>query len=287
VTGSETPIRTALVLGGGGVTGIAWALGLLAGLAERGVDLTTADLVVGTSAGSVVGAQIRSGLALEQLYARQLEPPVGERSGRVGPWLLAGWALALLRARGDAEAFARRVGRQAVRAESRGHTSTLEERLVTIRSRLPVTDWPDRDLRITTVDAWSGAFRVLSSDSDVDLVTAVAASCAIPGVSPPIPIEGRPHIDGGMKSSANVDVAAGAERLVVLAPTPRGAGPLASAAQQASTWPPGTAVVLSPDRQAVRSIGRNVLDPAARAASATAGRAQAESAVDEVRGVWT
>lgn len=65
----------ALVLGGGGITGIAWEIGLLAGLAglaADGVDLTAADLVIGTSAGSVVGAQVTSGTAIEDLYAAQL-----------------------------------------------------------------------------------------------------------------------------------------------------------------------------------------------------------------------
>src|SRR5215203_317444 len=71
---------TALLLGGGGVTGVAWEIGLLAGLAEAGLDLSGADLVVGTSAGSVVGAQLTSGAELEALFARQLEPPTGEQA---------------------------------------------------------------------------------------------------------------------------------------------------------------------------------------------------------------
>ena len=66
------------MLGGGGITGIAWELGLLAGLAEGGVRLGEADLVVGTSAGSVVGAQLLSGAPVEELYASQLRPPSGE-----------------------------------------------------------------------------------------------------------------------------------------------------------------------------------------------------------------
>lgn len=268
------------------MTGIAWELGMLSGLAEAGVDLTQADLVVGTSAGSVVGAQITTHVPLEQLYARQLEPPSTERAARVGPRVLVGWATAVLLARGDAEEFGRRVGRRSIRTAAKHPTWSLEERLATIRSRLPETEWPDRDLRITTVDALTGVFRVLTARSGVDLVTAVAASCAVPSVSPPVPIDGRPHIDGGMRSPANVDLAAGAERVVVLAPTPRGAGRMASAAKQAAAWPPGRALVLSPDQAAVRAIGKNVLDPAARAAAAAAGRDQARSAAEAVREVW-
>jgi len=278
---------TALVLGGGGVTGIAWEVGLLAGLGDAGVDLTAADLVVGTSAGSVVGAQVTSGLAVEELYRRQLEPPSAERPARVSPGVLAAWLLAGLLARGDATAFARRVGRASIRAAAAGRTPTLDERLTAISSRLPVSSWPDRDLRVTAVDALTGAFRVLTADSGVDLVTAVAASCAVPSVYPPVLIDGRPHIDGGMKSGANVDLATGAERVVVLAPTPRGFATMVSAASQAAAWPAGRALVLSPDAAAVRAIGPNVLDPAARAASAVAGRAQGRSTVAAVRAVWT
>jgi NTE family protein len=276
----------ALVLGGGGVTGIAWEIGLLAGLQEAGVDLTGADLVVGTSAGSVVGAQITTGQTLDQLYRRQLEPPTGERAAKVGPRVLAGWVVAALLARGNFSAFGRRVGRASIRAAAAGRTQSLDERLAVISSRLPVHTWPDRDLRITTIDALSGEFRVLTSESGVDLVTAVAASCAVPSVSPPVLIDGRPHIDGGMKSAANVDLASGAERVVVLAPTPGGFSARASAAAQAAAWPADRALVLSPDASAVRAIGRNVLDPAARAAAARAGRAQAVTSVDAVRAVW-
>ena len=64
----------ALVLGGGGVAGIAWEIGLLNGLAEGGVDVTRPDLVVGTSAGATVAAQITSGVGLAELFRRQTDP---------------------------------------------------------------------------------------------------------------------------------------------------------------------------------------------------------------------
>jgi NTE family protein len=277
--------RTALVLGGGGITGIAWEVGVLAGLAEAGVDLTGADLVVGTSAGSVVGAQLTSGADLEVLFARQLEPPTGEQAARMTRAALARYAWAVLRSRGDDVGFRRRVGTLALAAEQAGLTPTEQERLDVIGSRLVSREWPDRDLRVTAVDAQSGEFRVLDRTSGVPLLQAVAASCAVPGVYPPVTIDGRRYVDGGMRSAANADLAEGYDRVVVLAPIPRGVGPLASVDAQVTGMVARVAVV-SPDEAARRAIGRNVLDPAARAGSARAGRAQAAGVAAEVAEVW-
>jgi NTE family protein len=277
--------RTALVLGGGGITGIAWEVGVLAGLAEAGVDLTGADLVVGTSAGSVVGAQLTSGADLEMLFARQLEPPTGEQAARMTRAALARYAWAVLRSRGDDVGFRRRVGALALAAEQAGLTPTEQERLDVIGSRLVSREWPDRDLRVTAVDAQSGEFRVLDRTSGVPLLQAVAASCAVPGVYPPVTIDGRRYVDGGMRSAANADLAEGCDRVVVLAPIPRGVGPLASVDAQVTGMVARVAVV-SPDEAARRAIGRNVLDPAARAGSARAGRAQAAGVAAEVTEVW-
>ena len=277
--------RRALVLGGGGITGIAWEIGVLAGLAEVGVDLTGADLVVGTSAGSVVGAQLTSGADLEALFARQLEPPTGEQAARMTRAALARYGWAVLRSRGDDVGFRRRVGALALAAEQAGLTPTEQERLDVIGSRLVSREWPDRDLRVTAVDAETGEFRVLDRTSGVPLLQAVAASCAVPGVYPPVTIDGRRHVDGGMRSAANADLAEGCDRVVVLAPIPRGVGPLASVDAQVTGMVARVAVV-SPDEAARRAIGRNVLDPAARAGSARAGRAQAAGVAAQVTEAW-
>jgi NTE family protein len=277
--------RTALVLGGGGITGIAWELGVLAGLAEAGIDLTGADLVVGTSAGSVVGAQLACGADLEAAFARQLAPPTGEQVARMTRSGLLRYGLAALRSRGDDVAFRRRVGALALAAERAGLTPTEQERLDVIGSRLVSLEWPDRDLRTTTVDAETGEFRVLDRTSGVPLLQAVAASCAVPGVYPPVTIGGRRYVDGGMRSAANADLAGGYDRVVVLAPVPRGFGPLAGVDAQVTGMVARVAVV-SPDGASRRAIGRNVLDPAARAGSARAGRAQAAGVAAEVTEVW-
>jgi NTE family protein len=278
--------RTALVLGGGGITGIAWEVGLLAGLAAAGVDLSSADLVVGTSAGSVVGSQLTSGTSVEDLYARQLDPPTQERAARMGRGTLVRYGLAMLRARRDDVAFRRRVGELARKAADAGLTPTEAERRAAIASRLPSTEWPDRPLVVTAVDAETGAFTRFTKDSGVELVAAVGASCAVPGVYPPVTIGGRRYVDGGMRSAANADLAEGYDRIVVLAPIPRGAGPMSSVDAQVTGLVSRVAVV-SPDRASRTAIGRNVLDPAAREPTARAGRAQAASVAARVADVWT
>jgi NTE family protein len=278
--------RRALVLGGGGITGIAWEIGLLTGLADAGVDLTGADLVVGTSAGSVVGAQLTAGAPLEMLFERQLEPPTGEKVARMTRSALARYAWAMLRSRGKDVDFRRRIGAIALGAEKAGLTPSEEERLQIIGSRLVTAAWPERALVLTAIDAETGEFRTFDRSSGVPLLQAVAASCAVPGVYPPVTIDGRRYVDGGMRSAANADLAADCERLVVLAPIARGVGPMASVDAQVSGLVSRVAVV-SPDAASRAAIGRNVLDPAARAGSARAGRAQAASVAEKVAEAWT
>jgi NTE family protein len=277
--------RTALVLGGGGITGIAWEFGLLAGLAEAGTDLSAADLVVGTSAGSVVGAQVTSGAGLEAMYGRQLEPATSETAARLNRATVVQFGWAMLRSRGRDVEFRRRIGALALAAEKAGITPPEQERLDVIGARLAGTDWPERDLKTTAVDASTGEFRVFDRDSGVPLLSAVAASCAVPGVYPPVTIDGRRFVDGGMRSAANADLAAGYDRLVVLAPIARGIGPMASVDAQVTGMVSRVAVV-SPDKGSKVAIGRNVLDPAARAPSARAGRAQAATVAAQIADVW-
>ena len=274
--------RTALVLGGGGITGIAWELGILAGLAESGIDLTDADVVIGTSAGSVVGAQITTGTPLADLYASQLEPPDAELGGRLSR-IAALKLVPPLLLPGSGRTKLARVGRVARAAHAPGSI----DREAVIRARLPVHHWPERDLRITAVDAVSGEFTVFTAESGVDVVSAVAASCAVPTVWPPVEIGGRTYMDGGMRSTANVDVARGAERVVVLAPLPRSFSRKTSIRAQLEGLAPREWSVVTPDPEALAAFGKNLLDPEKRGDAAKAGLRQSRGLVDEMRHVWT
>ena len=273
--------RAGLVLGGGGITGAAWEIGMIAGLKEAGVDLTTADLVIGTSAGAVVGAQILSGVPIEELYERQLRPPTGEIAIRFGLGNLGRFAVLMLLA-GGGSGVRGRVGRAALRAR----TMTEAARKAIIAGRLPVHDWPERDLQITAVDAETGELMVFKRDSGVELVDAVAASSAVPMVYPAITINGRHYIDGGVRSIANADLATGSDPVVVLAPLRVARRRQRVEAQLQSLGPGVRSIVVSADETARNAMGRQALDPAFRAASARAGKAQAPMAAGAVGEVW-
>jgi NTE family protein len=274
----------ALVLGGGGVTGVAWETGIIAGLAAAGVDLTRADLVVGTSAGAVVAAQITSGVPVEELYQRQLKPATGEIGAHFGVGTMLRYAAAGLRPGDDRQAL-RRMGHAARAAD----TVPEQTRRDVIAGRLPNHDWPAAPrVLITAVDTETGEEVAFDRDSGVDLVSAVAASCAVPIVWPTVTIDGRRYMDGGVRSAANAHLARGYDQVVVLAPTTtslRRSGRVAT--ELAALGPAVRSVVITPDAEAKTAIGRNVLDPARRAPAAETGRRQSTTALEVVTAVLT
>lgn len=295
-------MRRGLVLGGGGITGIAWETGFLHALAESGLDLgrdgpTPPDLVVGTSAGSIVGSQVTSEVSLAELYRRQLLPPAqlgdgGVPLAAIGPRVLLTFAASLLRARGDVERFGRLLGERAVAAARAGRVPSIEERYAQVRQRLVTEEWPGEGaprLVVTAVDAATGR-RVTFGGAggempEVRLEDAVNASCAVPCVYPPIPIGGRTYLDGGVHSGSNADLAAGCDVVLALCPADRAVGPLRSAAQTlVGLGMPH--LVVTPDDASRAAIGRNVLDPAARPPSARAGYDQGSAWADRVRELW-
>ncbi|MEU5883415.1 patatin-like phospholipase family protein [Spirillospora sp. NPDC047279] len=273
----------ALVLGGGGLTGISWEWGILSGLAAAGVDLSDADLVVGTSAGSMVGAQVASGLDFQERFRAQFVPLPPGPPTRLARRDLARSAWAVLSSRAS-DGVGARLGRIALGAE----TPSEDEHARLIRSRLPVREWPDRPLMITAVDAGTGTFTVFDRSSGATLLEAVGASCAVPGVYPPVTIGGRRYIDGGARSSTNADLAAGYRSVVVIAPNTQGFRAIESVAGhvRALRRAGSEVALISPDARSRRVFGRDSLDSARRPPAAGAGRRQAASIADTVAAVW-
>jgi NTE family protein len=270
------------VLGGGGVTGVAWETGLLLGLFEAGLDLAQADLFVGTSARAVVAAQLARGRPLAELFDAQPALPSGEIAARMSSAALMRFVLAMAWP-GNRQRARARLGRAALQTK----TVPEAERRAVIARRVSTDLWPQRRLLITAVNAETGANVVFDRDSNVPLIDAVAASCAVPLVWPPMTISGQRYVDGGVRSVANADLAKGCVRVVVIAPTTAALRRADRPNTQLATLGSGArSVIVSPDATARAAIGSNVFDPAHRAPAAQAGRAQAVNEVERVRAVW-
>ena len=276
---APTPAALTLVLGGGGTGGIAWETGVLLGLAESGFEVLDAiEHVVGTSAGSAVGAQVLSGLSIEELFERQVSAEHGEVFPEFDAALAASVFSALLSGAPLDEVARRQIGATALTAP----TLPPEVRRAVIEWRLPSHEWPATHLQITVVDCDTGELVVFTRDSGVSLVDAVMASCAVPAMWPVVTLGGRRYTDGGIHSAVNAHLAEGAPRVLAVAPL---SGPLgrASLAELDRLRASGSRVALiSADDDAAAAM-TNPLDPACRAPAAEQGRRQGRAAAEQVR----
>jgi NTE family protein len=266
-------MKRALVLAGGGVAGIAWELGVLRGIQESDPDLAVglvaADVVVGTSAGSAVAGQITSGIALEDLYAAQLAESSSEIEVDFDVDSFTERLASAVAGATAPEEMRRRIGALALA------TPTVEEsaRRAAIAARLPVHAWPGRAILLTAVDAGTGELMIFTRESGVPLVDAVAASCAVPGIWPPVTIDGHRYIDGGVRSATNADLAAGCDRVLVITPTSADTPPpWGNLEAEAELLQPADVRVVYADAASLAAFGTNPLSPATRGPSARAGR---------------
>jgi NTE family protein len=269
------------VLGGGGLAGIAWHVGLLLGLADRGLDSTEVDFIVGTSAGATVAAQVAGGLPLDECFRRQVDPSLQNEELRPTGMSVADlWdtMVRLMEEVHDPAELRRRIGSMALAA------ATVPEpvRRAVVAGRLPSDEWTEQRMAAVAVDATTGERRVFEPGSGVGLVDAVAASSAVPGIWPPVTIGKARYVDGGVYSLANADLAVGYDRVLVLAPM---VDP-ALTDQVASVEESGRAAVISPDEGSLAAFTADPLDPAVRAPSAEAGRRQGVSVAASLEDLW-
>ena len=273
--------KRALVLGGGGVAGIAWETGVLAGLAAGGLDCLAADKILGTSAGATVAAQITSGLPMEELFRRQADPALHNTELPSGVTVESLVVLFedMYRRGPDLATMRKEAGTLALAAE------TVDEpvRRGVIASRLPRHEWPrDADIELVAVDTATGEHRVFHRGSGVGLVDAVAASCAVPGVWPPVTIGATRYMDGGVRSGVNADLVAGYERVLILAPM----DDVQLAGQIDLLEESGRVELITPDEESAAAMGADPLDPAVRPPSAEARRRQGLASAGRLSAFW-
>jgi NTE family protein len=280
-------VERALVLSGGGVAGIAWETGVLRGIRDgsggAADPAVEADVVVGTSAGSTVAAQLH-GASLDELFAAQLADEHAEIAVEFDlDALLAAMSAAYDRGRRPLPDALRQLGEFALEAP----TVPEPTRRAVIEARLPDHGWPERRVLITAVGV-DGSFVAFDRDSGVSLVDAVAASCAVPGIWPPVTIDGKRYVDGGMRSSTNADLAAGCTHALALVTSPDALqkGPLGGVERELAGLAPAVTHLVVADKASLRAFGRNPLDPAVRRASAEAGYAQGCAVAAEVAAWW-
>jgi NTE family protein len=289
----------ALVLGGAGSAGNAWLIGVVAGLFEAGLDLTTADLTIGTSAGSTTAAQIASAAPTELLGAilaavpPQRPAPINPDRRRAPASTVADHIEArrrIIASSEDAADMRRRMGAAALEMDSASDGSWQAQWRATVAARLPSQLWPQRWLLIAAVDAETGEPVVFDRDSGVELADAIAASCSS---GRPYRIGDRRYIDGGYRSNAeNADLAAGFARVLVLSPfggrtlTPLDWG-MHLATQVDELRARGSNVVtVFPDSDSDHLFGANAMDPSLRPSAARAGYDQGRALAEQLTGFW-
>ena len=298
--------NVALVLGGGGSAGHAWTIGVIAGLAEAGIDLTeAADLVIGTSSGATAAAQVRSGVPPAELLASILSPsvpPDGQsRQGPPSPPMAAVYER--IRAIGAAATSAadlqRAMGAFGLESDATLGPAAAEQRRAMVAARLPRQQWPDRPMIVAAVNAHTGELAAFDRDSGVNLVDAVTAGTALPGVVPTHNINGTRYINGGVRSAENADLARGYANVVVISPFGGQTGTLSAGQfegiRRSPEWGTDLAsqvevlrkqgsrvVVITPDADSRAAMGANQMDPATRIPAARAGFAQGKQEATRV-----
>jgi len=286
----------ALVLSGGGIVGIAWEAGFLAGLAEAGLDVSDADLIVGTSAGSVVGSRLALGDKASDLVAEAISEEIDPAEEAVAsPPSIDMAALVelgqkIIGATEMTQEVLRDIGALALK------TQTVDEArwLAPFEQQIAGRTWPaDMDLVVTAVDVESGEFRAWDRDSGANLAHAVASSCAVPALFPPVTIDGHRYMDGGIRSVNNADLAKGHDIVLVVAflnMFSQYGGLLGKAvdAELDLLRETGSRVeVVGPDEQAVAAFGMNPMDMNKRFEGGQEGLRRGRELAAKLRPFWT
>jgi NTE family protein len=298
VSSSETKDR-ALVLGGGGPVGEAWESGVISGLMDRGIDLSRADLIIGTSAGAIVGARLASRMSPSDFITAALAPsdapPPGQSnqmSSSPPPDLsfLAGKLQKMGTGKGSQLSVRAEIGAWAQKVPPIVSESQF---VASYQRRFPEKEWPGRAYECISVEAADGSLRLWNGSSGVPLALAVASSCALPGIFTPVTINGHRYMDGGVRSVTNADLARGCKTALVLAPTMGSDDALAKSftrplnGELQTLRDSGCEVeLIVPDTASLKAFGAKLGDESHRAPAVNAGRIEGRNKANEVANHW-
>jgi NTE family protein len=283
----------ALIFGGGGPVGEVWESGVIAGLAEKGVDLSRADRIIGTSAGAIVGARLASGMTPDQLVQAALgrfegPPPLPIQKHAPPPDL--SFLVSKLEELNTGKVTEQSVGVEVGKWALTVHPIATESEFVTSYwRRFPKRQWPSNAYECVSVDVVDGSLKVWNKSSGVPLALAVASSCALPGLFLPVTIDAHRYMDGGARSTTNADLARGCKTAIVMAPTAGINHPLAklSVARldrelQILRSSGCKVVVIVPDAASVRAFERSGAEESRNAAVLGAGRTEGRGKAGEI-----
>ena len=245
----------ALVLGGGGITGIAWESGVLAGLIDSGVLVNHADKILGSSAGSYVGSILANGQNMKTYYEQLANNRDNADNAQLDPSLFELWREAFVQGKTDEQVIGKYLGDIINKSPS---TVSFEERERSVRKRIGNVDWTPQ-LEITAINAKTGTLESFNETSDISLIEAVMASGAVPGIWPHVDMLGASWIDGGMISSTNARLMANYKDIIILAPLDQKQGLVPSVYEDVETLKTNSNVTLiTPDQDSRNIIGTNI-----------------------------
>lgn len=304
--------RIGLALGGGGIAGYAFHAGVLGAIQENtGWDPRTAEVMVGTSAGSGIVGLLRGGVSVPEMVARMLSISTNPgdmarlrrasgRGIRLTGSLWFGPSAPKLLARELCRLHKIRPANLMVGALPNGR---IDNDVLGDQSSKLHSAWPDEATWITAVSLETGDLTVFGRDDGhdgVDFADAVSASCAIPSFFQPVRINGTRYVDGGMRSMVNVDLLAelDLDLVVVLAPMSiaelsprqpfasvlRGYPKLQLARETAMLDAAGIPhITIEPDRPTTKAMGVNPMDPTCVVPSLTVAAATATAELEDPR----
>ncbi len=212
-------MKRSLVLGGGGIVGVAWLVGVVQGLADKGLDLTgseSPDEIIGTSAGSIVGSLVAHKRPPHDLREMALDDANTATAQKAMEYIdmmavidiFGAWAALP----NNSAAELAKVGMLALRASTVPEHEWHPSFTPTVG-----TEWPTMPYGCTAVNAATGDYVLWGRDSGVPLDLAVASSCTVPGIFPAVTIGDHRYVDGGLRSGTSADLSNGSV-VLVLAP---------------------------------------------------------------------